>query len=95
MSRSQDCQKRWRTKARGGPPEGWISKTAPDEPRNGISASESGSRAHMRQHVKLSPWEKIGAWRSVGDCLSAGFPSTSRSASCAPESEVSGRKRAC
>ena len=37
--------KRWRKKARGGPPEGWINKTASDEPRDGILASESGSRA--------------------------------------------------
>ena len=45
------------------------SKTALDEPEDGILASESGSCAHTRRHVKLSPQEKIGAWRSMGDCL--------------------------
>ena len=31
----------------------------------------------------------------MGDCLSAGFPLTCRSASCASESEVVGRRSAC
>ena len=86
--------KRWRRKARGGPSEGWISKKAPDERGDGISTPESASRAHTGCHVKLRLWEKIGAWRHVDDSVLAGFPSTSRSASCASESEVSSRRRA-
>ena len=86
--------KRWRRKARGGPPEGWISKTAPDEPGDGISAPESGSRAHKHRGVELSPSEKSGAWWRVDDCFSAGFSSTCRSASCASESVVVGWRRA-
>ena len=65
--------KRWRRKARGGPPEGWISKKAPDEPGDGILAPESGSRAHKHRGVELSPSEKSGAWWHVDDCFSAGF----------------------
>ena len=52
--------KRWRRKARGGPPEGWISKMAPNEPRDGILAPESGSRTHTRRRVELKPLEKSG-----------------------------------
>ena len=33
--------------------------------------------------------------RRVGDCLPTGFPPTGRSASCASESKVVGRRRAC
>ena len=75
--------------AQGGPPKGWISKMAPNEPGDGISATESGSRAQTRQHVELRPLEKICAWRRVVDCFPIGFPLTCRSASCASESEVS------
>ena len=71
------------------------SKTTPDELEDGISASESGSCAHTCRRVKLNPREKISAWRSVGDCLPAGFPATGRSASCALESKASSWKRAC
>ena len=88
--RSRNCQKMWRRKARGGPSKGWISKTAPDEPGDGILVLESGSRAHTRRRVKLNPREKIGEWQSVGDCLPAGFPPTGRPVSCSSESEVSG-----
>ena len=94
VSRNRNCQKRWRRKARGGPPEGWISKTAPNEPGDGISP-KSGSRTHKSQRVKLNSWEKIGTWWSVGDCLPTGFPPTIRSATCASESKVSGWRRAC
>ena len=83
MLRSRNCQKRCRRKARGGLPEEWISKTAPDKPRDGIAALESGSRPHTRRRVKLSPPKKIGAWRCMGDYLSTGFPLMSRSALCA------------
>ena len=65
VPRSRNCQKRWRRKARGGSSEGWISKTAPDEPGDGIVASESGSSAHTRWRMRLSPPEKIGAWARV------------------------------
>ena len=95
VPQSRNCQKRWRRKAQGGPPKGWISKTAPNEPGHGIAALESGSCAHKRRRVRLGPPEKIGAWRHVGDCLSTGFPLTGRSASCASESEVAGWRRAC
>ena len=37
--------KRWIRRARGGPSEGWISKTAPDKPGDGISVPKSGPRA--------------------------------------------------
>ena len=95
VSRSQNCQKRWRRKAWGGSPEGWISKTALDKLGDGIAVLESGSLSHIRRHMKLSPLEKIGTWRSVSDCLPVGFPSTSRSASCALASEVAGWRRVC
>ena len=88
--------KRWRRKARGGLSEGWISKTASNEPRDGISAPESGSRAHMSRRVELRPPEKSGElrWpRRVDDCFPAGFPPTCRSASCASESKVADRRR--
>ena len=91
---SRNCQKMWRRKARGGPPKGWISKTAPDEPGDGILVPESGSCAHTRRRVKLNRWEKIGEWQSVGDCLPAGFPPTGRPVSCSSESEVFGWRRA-
>ena len=55
--------KKWRRKARGGPSEGWISKMAPNG--NGIATLESGSCAHTRQRVKLSPLEKIDVWATV------------------------------
>ena len=87
--------KKWRRKAREGLPEGWISKMAPDEPVDGIAALESGPQAHKHRRMKLSPSEKIGVWRCVGDCLPAGFPLTGKSASCASEYEVTGRRRAC
>ena len=38
--------KRWMRRARGGPSEGWISKTAPDEPSYEISSPESVPHAH-------------------------------------------------
>ena len=82
--------KRWIRRARGGPSEGWISKMASDEPRDGISASESGTRRRM----ECRPSEKSGVWRRVDGCFPAGFPSTCRSALCASESKVSGRRRA-
>ena len=46
----------------GGPLNEWISKMAPNELGDGISALESGSRAHTCQRVKLSLREKINAW---------------------------------
>ena len=49
--------KRWRRKARGEPPGGWISKMASDEPGDGISALESGSRPHMSQRETQSTGE--------------------------------------
>ena len=91
---SRNCQKRQRRKARGGPPEGLISKTALNEPGDGISVPKSGSRAHTLRHVKLSLWEKIDTWWSMGDCLLEGFPLTGRSTLCTLESEVSDRRRA-
>ena len=54
--------KRWRRKGWGGPSEGWISKTAPDEPGDGISVPESGPRIHTCWRMKLRPREKIGVW---------------------------------
>ena len=57
--------KKWRRKAWGGQPKGWISKTVLDELGDGIAVPESGSRAHTHWHVKLSPSEKIGAWATV------------------------------
>ena len=45
VPQSRNCQKKWIRKARGGPSEGWISKTALDELGDGIAAPESGSRA--------------------------------------------------
>ena len=81
VSWSRNCKKRWRMKARGGPPEGWINKTAPNELGDGISTLESGSRAHTCRCMKLSPREKISAWQSMGNYLPARFPSTGRSAS--------------
>ena len=53
--------KRWIRRAWGGPSEGWISKTAPNEPGDGISASESGPRSHTRWRVERRPPEKSGA----------------------------------
>ena len=56
--------KRWRGKARGGPPKGWICKTTSNEPRDGISMPESGSCAHTPTHETQSAGED----RRVGDC---------------------------
>ena len=85
--------KRWRRKARGGSPEGWISKMVPNEPGDGTSTLEIGSHAHTHRQVELRLPEKSAAWRCVDDCFSAGFPPTCRSASCASESEVSNQRR--
>ena len=57
--------KRWIRRARGRPPEGWISKTVSDEPGDGISAQESGPRAHKRLRVERKLPEKSGAWMAV------------------------------
>ena len=46
--------KRWIRRARGGPPEGWSTKTTPDEPGYEVSSSESEPRAHMNT--------RAGAW---------------------------------
>ena len=86
--------KRWIRRARGGPPEGWISKTAPDVLGDGILAPESGPRTHMCRRVEHRTSKKSGTWRCVDVCFPAGFPLMCRSASCASESEVSGRRRA-
>ena len=85
--------KRWRRKAQGGLSEGWISKTASDEPGDGISAPESGSQAHTRRRVELKPSEKSGVWRHMDGCFPVGFPPTCKSALCASESEVASRRR--
>ena len=74
--------------------EGWINKTAPDEPGDRISAPKSGSRAHTSRRVELRSSEKSGVWRHVDDYFPTGFPLTYRSASCASKFEVSGRRRA-
>ena len=45
--------------------EGWIGKMAPDEPGDGISAPESGSRAGV---WNLSRWRRValgGAWMTI------------------------------
>ena len=86
--------KRWIRRARGGPPEGWISKTTSDEPGDGILAPESGPRAHTCRRLEHKPSKKSGAWRRVHDCFPTGFPPMCRSASCALKSKVSGRRRA-
>ena len=67
---------------------------APDEPGDGISALESGPRVHTRWRLECRPLEKSGAWRRVESCFPVGFPLICRSASCASESKVSGRRRA-
>ena len=85
--------KRWIRRARGGPPEGWISKTAPDKPGDEISSPESGPRAHTRQRVEDSLPKKSGKWWRVESCFLARFPPKCRSASCTLEYEVSGRRR--
>ena len=60
--------KRWRRKARGGSPKGWISKTALDEPGDEISASESGSCSHTRPHVLARGTQAVGEERRVATC---------------------------
>ena len=54
--------------------------------------SHAPTRAHMHWQVDGKLSEKSNAWQRVGSCFPAGFPPTCRSASCASESEVSGRK---
>ena len=76
--------KRWRRKARGGSPEGWINKTTPDELRK---VGHAPTRAGAWNSSRRRRW-------CVDDRFPAGFPPTCRSTSCASKSEVSGRRRA-
>ena len=43
--------KRWIRRARGGPSEGWSSKTAPDEPEYEVLSPESEPCTHTRTHA--------------------------------------------
>ena len=43
--------KRWIRRARGGPSEGWSSKTASDKPRCGVLSPENDPRAHTGTHA--------------------------------------------
>ena len=77
--------------ARGGPPEGWISKTTPDELGDGISSPKSGPRAYTSPNALAHGRQAAEEEWHVESC-SMGFPLTCRSASCASESEVSDRR---
>ena len=74
-------EKRWIRRAWGGPPKGWVSKTAPDEPGYEISSSESGPRAHTRRRVEGKSSEMSGVWWRVESCFPTEFPPMCRSAS--------------
>ena len=79
--------------ARGGPPEGWIRKTTPDELGDGISSPKSGPRAYTRPNALAHGRQVAEEEWHVESCL-VGFPLTCRSASCASEYEVFDQRRA-
>ena len=53
--------KRWIGRARGGPPEGWSSKTAPDDHGCGVPSPEKDPCAPTRRRVDGKLPEKGGA----------------------------------
>ena len=55
---------------------------------------ESEPCTHMRTHAPACGQQAAKEEQRVGSCFPTGFPPTCRSASCASESEVSGRRRA-
>ena len=57
--------KRWIWRARGGPPEGWVSKTASDEHGYEILSPESGPRAGAWKASRRRRAARGGAWRAV------------------------------
>ena len=57
--------KRWIRRARGGPSEGWSSKTAPDEPGYDVPSLESDPRAHTLWRVDGKLPKMSGACRAV------------------------------
>ena len=57
--------KRWIKRAWGGPPEGWSSKTTPDEPRYEVPSSESDPRAHKRTHAPARGRQAVGEKQHV------------------------------
>ena len=50
---------------RGGPPEGWSSKTAPDEPGYEVPSPESDPRAHKGTHALTDGRQAAGEKRRV------------------------------
>ena len=49
----------------GGPPEGWSSKTAPNDPDCGVSSPEKVPRAHTRTHAPARGRQAAGEGRRV------------------------------
>ena len=66
----------------------------PDELGCGVSSSENDPRPHTRTHALTREPQAAEERRRVRGCFPMRLPPACRSASCASESEVSGRRRA-
>ena len=69
-------------------------RTSLDMKSHHRKVSHTPTCAHTCQRVDGKLPEKSGVWQRVGSYFPARFPLTCRSASCASEYEVSGRRRA-